>query len=298
MRRHRPDVHSRRSESGGWGASGDGFGPLLESVVVAAPPLGVLSAFPSFVSDGLMGQHQHDQGQLLRALSAVAQTWQQKTHAVAQLVATLDGEVSDPVNLGDRKREGNSSRKAKLEQAAAALYGSGGSGKEEAFPHSNSSPIDQSACASSSVENGSFPSSPLPGLHDAVYTRKTGLASLAQVQHAAHGVLSALIKMRSVLQECVLALRVDLLNTSCDGRRPASSLRELLQREADAADTSNNSHCERSTSHVSALALWKGCEPLSLLDALAALRTAVMDIWVWKCERRFLNEDSLILLAG
>lgn len=288
---------------------------------VATAPLGVLAAFPPSLSAGLMlGQHQADQGRLLAACAAVAQSWQQRTQAVATLVDSLDGDGSnsDPIVTNSTASGGGGrppqmsnqqARKALLKQAAESLYG--GTTTSSSVP-SSSSYYAQSS--SNQQQQCSMPSPPplaassLVQAQDHALMAATGLPSLASLRHAAHGLLAALTKMGSLLQECVLALRVDLLRTSCDGGCSAGCIRAFLARETKATSSHNNTTNSNSNSinavssgmnhGVGIRTVAAETEPLDFLDALTELQALMDSVWERRCKARYLDSEALILLAS
>ncbi|CCW63153.1 unnamed protein product [Phytomonas sp. EM1] len=127
--------------------------------------------------------------------------------------------------------------------------------------------------------------------------RRRGLGSRAQLCIGTYGLLAALIKMESVLQESVLALRRDLHRG--EGHSPAAALSQLLQRESNEADAPPRpaTGLEVGQESVENVSYELYASTYSLLEALEKLPELVRKMWEHS-KRVYCTEESLILLAS
>ncbi|CCW66245.1 unnamed protein product [Phytomonas sp. Hart1] len=126
----------------------------------------------------------------------------------------------------------------------------------------------------------------------------------AQIDVGVYGMLAALVKMESVLQEGVLALRQDFYR--CRGNSFAAALSQFIQRESEeergqfirlAASTEIG--VDLGAVNVNAEAVIHGLDGSTyrLLEALEKLGDFVLRMWE-HCKRVYCTEESLILLAS
>lgn len=147
----------------------------------------------------------------------------------------------------------------------------------------------------------------------------TGLPGASQVQWGLYGLAAALTQMGSLLQEVVLALRTDMMQ-SCfaaggdEAASPAEYLSGVLRREAAAvitatapllpmdtiAEKSNDKKHQQPPSGLRNFAKQSLCftslQPLRLGEAVAQLRPFLEERWN-HCKEVYFVDESWILLA-
>lgn len=266
---------------------------------VAVEPVGVLAAFAPSTTELLVGQHQDDQNRLLAAIAQVQQSWQQKTQQVRSLLDQMEALRSSSLTTAATPNE--TPRTASSRTSLATAYGV-----------ATSPTVALSSSAAAAVCSGNAPRGS--------YRSVTGLASSSQLLFACHGLLAALVKMASILQEGVLALRHDLLRdlAGCSGEAAMTTAAQAASAPAQAemisawmarervatrygalpwAPTDARANGSAQTTFTENSSAWPtpGLQ-LTLLDALAEMEDFIDSRWA-VCQVSYLGDDAWMLLS-